>query len=118
LVCQSGLPVVAEDLARLGVDDVDDDASVAPAPLEEVAVLVALAGAEGLVQEGPGELLLAVDLQRAAGAHAHVLAAEVVVLGVVCVVRPGENQDITFTFYISGIWQTLLSKATYKEYIC
>ena len=82
------VPVVAEHLPGLGVDDVDDDAAVSPAPLEQVAVLVALPRDQGLVEEGPGELLLAVDLQRAPRAHAHVLAAKVVVLCVVFVVRP------------------------------
>ena len=82
------VPVVTEHLAGLGVDDVDDDAAVAPAPLEQVAVLVALPRDQGLVEEGPGELLLAVDLQGSPRAHAHVLAAEVVVLRV-GVVRPG-----------------------------
>ena len=89
------VPVVAEHLPALGVDDVDDDAAVAPAPLEQVAVLVALPRDQGLVEEGPGELLLPVDLQRAPRAHAHVLAAEVVVLGVVPVVRPRASSRTT-----------------------
>lgn len=37
-------PVIVQHLSSLGVDDVDNDASVPPAPLEQVVVLVALSG--------------------------------------------------------------------------
>lgn len=55
-------PVVVQHLSGLGVDDVDNDASVPPAPLEQVVVLVALSGAEGAVEERPRQLLFPVDL--------------------------------------------------------
>lgn len=50
-----------QHLSSLGVDDVDDDASVPPASLEQVVVLVALPGVKGLVQERPGQFLFSVD---------------------------------------------------------
>lgn len=55
------LPVIVQHLSSLGVDDVDDDASVPPASLEQVVVLVALPGVKGLVQERPGQFLFSVD---------------------------------------------------------
>lgn len=56
-----------------------DDASVSPASLEVVAVVVALARVQRLVQERPRELLGTVDLQCTSCAYADVLSPKVTV---------------------------------------
>lgn len=56
------LPVNMQHFSGLGVDDVDNDATVPPASLEQVVVLVALTRVEGLVEERPRQLLFSMDL--------------------------------------------------------
>lgn len=68
-----------QHLSGLGVDDVDNDASAPPAFLEQVVVLVALSGVEGLVEERPRQLLFSVDLKCPSCPHANVLPPKVAV---------------------------------------
>ncbi len=90
-------PISVQHLSGLGVDDVNDDASVAPAPFETVAVLIALPRMEGFVQERPGQLLFAVNLQGSSGSYANVLAAKITVFDL-GVIRPfSKQQEISFS---------------------
>lgn len=72
-------PVIVQYNASAWVDDMADDASVSPASLKVVAVLIALARVQRLVQERPRELLGAVDLQCTPCAYADVLSTKVAV---------------------------------------
>lgn len=73
-------PVVMQHLTGLGIDDVDNDASVPPASLKQVVVLVALSWVEGLVEERPRQLLFPMNLESPSGPHANVLSPKVAVL--------------------------------------
>lgn len=86
------VPVIVEHLSSLGADDVDDDPSVSPASLEQVAVLVALSRVEGLVQESPRQLLPSMDLQGPSRSYTNVLPAKVAVLRIT-VIR-SENSHV------------------------
>lgn len=55
----------------------NDDSTVAPAPLKKIASVLQAPRVQGLVQKRPGELFLAVQLQGAALAHSEVLQPEV-----------------------------------------
>lgn len=68
-----------QHLSGLGVDYVDNDASVPPASLEQVVVLVALSGMESLVEERPRQLFFSMDLESPACPHANVLSPKVAV---------------------------------------
>lgn len=83
-------PVGVQHLRRRGVHRVDNDASVAPASLKQVLVLVTLSGVKGLVEEGPGQLPLSVDLQCPSGSHPDVLPPKVAVFLVV-IIQPDDN---------------------------
>lgn len=68
-----------QHLPCLWIDDVDDDPSAAPAFFKVVAVLVRLPGMKSFVQEGPGQFLLSMNLQRAPSANTNILMAKVAV---------------------------------------
>jgi len=72
-------PISVQHLPGVGVDYVDNDASVTPASLEQVVVLVALSRMEGLVEESPRQLLLSMNLKGSACSHANVLPPKVAV---------------------------------------
>lgn len=72
-------PVIVQHLSSLGIDDVDNDASVPPASLKQVVVLVALSRVKGLVEERPRQLLLSVDLESSSSPHTNVLPPKVAV---------------------------------------
>lgn len=99
------IPIIVEHFSSLGVNDMNYDTPVAPAPLEQVAVVLALPWVQGLVEEGPRQLLLPMDLQCPSCPHTNVLTAKVTVL-CVCVVRPGEesmiDQPINQEFGLEG----------------
>lgn len=101
-------PVIAQHLSGLGVDDVDNDASVTPAFLEQVVVLVALSRVEGLVEESPWQLLGSVDLQSPSCPHTNVLTTKVAVF-LITVIQP-DNRELQWLSYIlhfntSWIWE-------------
>lgn len=72
-------PFVVQHVASAWVDDMADDSSVSPAFLKVVAVLIALARVQRLVQERPRELLGAMDLQYTPCAYTDVLSPKVAV---------------------------------------
>lgn len=94
-------PVTERHLSGFGVDHMDDDASVPPAPGEQVVVLVAFSGLEGLVEECPRQLLPSVDLQRPSRPHAQEFPAKVAVF-LVAVIR-SERKCVTFFTNLSVI---------------
>lgn len=74
------LPVSIDDLSAVGVNNMDDDASVPPAPLEWVVPLVAFTGLQGLVQERPRHFLGSMNLKRSSCSHSEELPPKVAVL--------------------------------------
>lgn len=88
-----------QHLSGLRVDDVDNDASVPPASLEQVIVLVALSRVEGLVEESPRKLLPSMDLECPSGSHTNVLPAKVTVF--LITVIQSENSDESYFYSFS-----------------
>lgn len=76
-----------QHLSSLPVNDVNDDASVAPALLEVVTFLIAFSRMERFVQKRPRQLLFSVDFQRSSCSDANVLSTEITV-HLISVVRP------------------------------
>lgn len=68
----------------------DDNASIPPAPLEQVIVLVAFPRVDGFVKKRPGQLMFSVDLKLPSCPHTDVFPAKVAVL-LITVVRPEEK---------------------------
>lgn len=64
----------------------DDDASVAPAPLEMVAVFISFTRMQCFVEERPRQLFLSVNLQRPSCSYTNILSPKIAVL-ITCVVR-------------------------------
>lgn len=82
-----------QHLPCLGVDYVDYDASIPPASLEQIAVLTALSGMEGLVEECPGQLPFSVNLQCPPTPHANVLSPKVAVLLIAVIQSMDKNGE-------------------------
>lgn len=79
-----GSPVSEQNLPSVWIYCVHNDASVPPAALEQVLVLV-VSRMKGLVEESPGQFLLAVNLQSTACSHSDELPPKIRVFFIVVV---------------------------------
>lgn len=66
-----------DDRPRLGVNDMDNDSTMTPAPFKKIASFLHATWAKGLAQKRPGELFLSMQLKGASSANANVLQAKV-----------------------------------------
>lgn len=70
-------PIRMDNCPRLGVNNVDNDTPVAPAPFKVISTFFHATRMKSLVQESPGQLFLSMDLKSATFADSKVLLSKV-----------------------------------------